>query len=236
MPAVLLVTRDASVRQLVQQALTRVGYEVVAVEDAESAKTATLNVKCIAVMLDCEAVPDDVEEISDWVRTGSENPVGLVFLMSPRTPPGALPIDPERDPLIVKPLAPEQIQPAIELAISGAAFATVEKLVIGRLEMDRPSGTVRSNDTSVALTPTEFQLLEYLAMNTGRFVSAHELLEKVWQRNASPGSAGVVRTHVQNLRMKLAPIADGRKLIKTYARRGYLLAPPGGSLHRLQST
>jgi DNA-binding response OmpR family regulator len=69
---------------------------------------------------------------------------------------------------------------------------------------------------SLALTPKEFGLLEYLLAANGRVVSAEELLEHVWDEFADPFTT-TVKTTIGRLRAKLgdAPIID------TVARGGY---------------
>ena len=66
------------------------------------------------------------------------------------------------------------------------------------------------------LAPKEFGVLELLLAAQGRFVAAEELLERVWDENADPFTAGVKIT-VSRLRSKLGD----PPLIDTVPRSGY---------------
>jgi DNA-binding response OmpR family regulator len=55
-------------------------------------------------------------------------------------------------------------------------------------------------------------------------VSAEELLEKVWGFFSRTGSGDIVRSHMRNLRRKIAKVARRREMIRTLPRRGYRFA------------
>lgn len=223
MPAVLVVTREPSAQQVVEGTLQKAGYEVASASNAEAAIRATLTVTVSAVVLDSAVGSEEMEALSDWVRSRSEGGVGLVFLMSARTRPATLPIEPEQDQLVVKPFSPEQIRRAVEQAVTSGSQPRADKLFMDGLELDRKSQHLRGKGGEVLLTPREFQLIEYLALNEGRFIPAEELAEKVWHRTDGSKSAGLVRATMQNLRSKVSALTDGEELIQTFPRRGYLL-------------
>lgn len=81
------------------------------------------------------------------------------------------------------------------------------------------------DDTPIDLTPTEFDLLLYLAAHQGRVVSCHELVREV--RNYSVGEAEareVIRPHVSNLRRKLKNAGMDNDLIVNVRGIGYRLS------------
>jgi DNA-binding winged helix-turn-helix (wHTH) protein len=88
-----------------------------------------------------------------------------------------------------------------------------------RFALDLTRGGLRSDDHEIHLRPKTFEVLRHLAENAGRLVSKQELYEAVWP--------GVVVTDdslvqcIRELREKLGD--DSRSLIRTLARRGYLL-------------
>ena len=68
---------------------------------------------------------------------------------------------------------------------------------------------IEAGDQSVSLTPTEFDLLLYLAAHRGRVVSCHELVREVRGYQAHETEAReVIRPHVSNLRRKLKRLGD----------------------------
>lgn len=68
---------------------------------------------------------------------------------------------------------------------------------------------IESADQSIGLTPTEFDLLLYLAAHRSRVVSCHELVREVRGYHAEEAEAReVIRPHVSNLRRKLRRLGD----------------------------
>ncbi len=67
-------------------------------------------------------------------------------------------------------------------------------------------------DRELRLTPKEFGVLETLMAAAGRFVSAEELLERVWDEHADPFT-NAIRITVMTLRRKLGdpPLIETRK-------------------------
>lgn len=83
---------------------------------------------------------------------------------------------------------------------------------------------VAAGDRSASLTPTEFDLLLYLAAHRGRVASCHELVREVRGYVTDEEEAReVIRPHVSNLRRKLKGLGD-IDLIVNVRGVGYRLA------------
>ncbi len=97
---------------------------------------------------------------------------------------------------------------------SGSPLAPV--LEHGDLRVDPAHRLATRRGESLALTPKELALLEYLLAARGRVVSAEELLQRVWDENANPFTT-TVKVTVRRLRAKLGdpPVID------TVPRGGY---------------
>ncbi|MFD6127370.1 response regulator transcription factor [Streptomyces hydrogenans] len=78
---------------------------------------------------------------------------------------------------------------------------------IGRLRVDAESREVLVGGRLVELTRKEFDLLYYLAQNSGKVVSRHQLMKEIWgdPRGEAIGARAsrTVDTHVSSLRSKL---------------------------------
>jgi DNA-binding response OmpR family regulator len=80
-------------------------------------------------------------------------------------------------------------------------------------------------DRPIDLTPTEFDLLLYLAAHRGRVVSCHELVREVRGYAVDESEAReVIRPHVSNLRRKLKQAGDDADLIVNVRGIGYRLS------------
>lgn len=221
MSVVLVLTTESSIAQICWQALSRVGHEVVSVRSAADAARAAMAIEVSAVVIDAAVGADDMEAASAWFKSNPGGGVGMVFLASVRTRPGTLPIDPENDQLVVKPCSPDRLRQALGLATTHEP--PPDRLLVGGIELSRADQSVRNGAGTAMLTPREFQIIEYLAAHCGRFVPAAELAEKIWRRPRSGEYSSIVSTSMKNLRDKLQPLTNGKALIETFPRRGYLL-------------
>jgi DNA-binding winged helix-turn-helix (wHTH) protein len=95
----------------------------------------------------------------------------------------------------------------------------VRVLCFDRFLLDPSRQTVLTGGQEVRLRPKAFNLLHYLAKNSGRLVSKQELHEAIW-----PTVTVTDDVLVQCIRELRRALADReRRLIRTVSRRGYLL-------------
>ncbi len=73
------------------------------------------------------------------------------------------------------------------------------------------------NEQTVHLTPREYGLLEYLALNAGRVFSRDDLIERIWSGDSSVTSR-IVDVYISSLRRKLH-----LDLVETVRGHGYRL-------------
>ncbi|GAA3082423.1 DNA-binding response regulator [Streptosporangium carneum] len=97
------------------------------------------------------------------------------------------------------------------------------RLTFADLVVDEDAHEVRRDGRRVDLTPTEFKLLRFLALNAGRVVSKRQILDHVWEYDFG-GNDGIVQTYVSYLRRKVD--AFDPPLIHTVPRVGYVLRLP----------
>jgi DNA-binding response OmpR family regulator len=97
---------------------------------------------------------------------------------------------------------------------------TPPRIVLGALEIDPATRRVHRAGTEAHLTPTEFDLLVFLAGRPGTVVNRDALLARVWSWADATGTR-TVDSHVKALRRKLGP-----DLIRTVHGVGYALEVP----------
>ncbi|MFI6254065.1 response regulator transcription factor [Streptomyces sp. NPDC051016] len=98
-------------------------------------------------------------------------------------------------------------------------------MAVGDLELDPDAHQVTRGGEPVRLSPTEFRLLHFLMLNTGRVVSKAQILDNVWHYDFA-GETGIVDTYVSYLRRKLDPRGDTPRLLHTVYGQGYVLRGP----------
>ena len=94
-------------------------------------------------------------------------------------------------------------------------------LDLGGLEVDRASRSVRRGGKAIALTDTEYAILEHLLDRRGNTVTAQEMYEAVWKERFLQGSSNTVMVHVLNLRRKVEEDPSNPRLIRTVWGKGY---------------
>ena len=103
---------------------------------------------------------------------------------------------------------------------------------VADLILDEDAHEVYRAGVEVDLSPTEFKLLRYLMLNTGRVVSKAQILDHVWEYDWN-GDAAIVESYISYLRRKIDQItgSDGEAvapLIQTRRGVGYMLREPKG--------
>ena len=119
------------------------------------------------------------------------------------------------DEYIAKPFSLKILSARIEAILRRKSDAVLESP--SRLRIDALAREVFVDNTAVALTYTEFQLLEYLSTNRGVALSRDQILNNVWPYDYD-GDARTVDTHIKKLRSKLG---DAGEQIKTVRGIGY---------------
>jgi len=95
-------------------------------------------------------------------------------------------------------------------------------MLLGPLTIYPGRYQISVGDRPIDLTPTEFDLLLYLAAHRGRVVSCHELVREVRGYGVDEAEAReVIRPHVSNLRRKLKQAGDDADLIVNVRGVGY---------------
>ena len=94
----------------------------------------------------------------------------------------------------------------------------------GNVRIDLRRAEVWREGNRVALSPKEFQLLQYLVEHPDTVVSREQLLSEVWGYDATT-STRTVDVHIGWLRQKLEDDPKHPRLIETVIGSGYKLAP-----------
>ncbi|MEO8395639.1 MAG: response regulator transcription factor [Chloroflexota bacterium] len=126
------------------------------------------------------------------------------------------------------PVAPAR-EPGAMDAVSSAEAAgepVVGNIIhLGPLTIFPGRYQISVDEHPIDLTPTEFDLLLYLAAHRGRVVSCHELVREVRGYAVDEAEAReVIRPHVSNLRRKLKQAGQDEDLITNVRGIGYRLS------------
>lgn len=116
-----------------------------------------------------------------------------------------------------------RVRAQIRRAYGDYASADSSSVVVADLVLDQATGQVRRGDSAIALTPTEFRLLSYLARHRGRAVSRAQIVEAVWGFAPDLESEKTVNVHIRRLREKIEWKPEEPSIILTVPGIGYRL-------------
>lgn len=120
---------------------------------------------------------------------------------------------------MVKPFALRELDARMRSHLRGKKIHQATVVEISGLSFDTIKREASFGGKIIPLTVKETGILEYLFLNSERFISAEELIEHVWDSNAD-GFSNTVRVHMSSLRKKLRA-ACGKNLIENVIGKGY---------------
>ncbi len=125
------------------------------------------------------------------------------------------------DDYIVKPFDFYELLARLKSVIRRSKGKSSPLVAIDDLSLDMNSRSVCRGGREIRLSATEYNLLEYLALNSGRVISRTELTEHIYDTDFDRDS-NVIDVYVTHLRNKLDKGFD-RQLIHTVRGAGYIL-------------
>jgi two-component system KDP operon response regulator KdpE len=133
-------------------------------------------------------------------------------------------LDAGADDYLVKPFGTEELVARIRAVLRRQADVTAGEPVIrsGDLEIDIGRRSVKVKGQTVRLTPTEYELLRYLALHAGKPVTHTTLLRQVWGDYAI-GDKYNTRYVVAQIRKKLGDDPANPRYIVSEPGVGYRL-------------
>lgn len=217
MPIVMLTDHDPSGLAKLEARLAEEKHHIVALSDATKIiETARANQPDL-IVLDMDFPNTNSLIICNELRGLPHlTHIPILFLTSrPNDIVNAL--DAGGDDLVVKPIDLEEVAARIRALLRRSQ--RVNRL--HSLQIDPQTKQVWVNDQQVYLTPTEFNLLDFLCEYKNCYHTATELLEKVWHYPGGTGDTALIRNHVHNLRTKLENIPNRPQIIVSLHGRGY---------------
>jgi two-component system KDP operon response regulator KdpE len=131
------------------------------------------------------------------------------------------------DDYVTKPFEVQELQARIRSTLrrAGASVDDYDQHLTfdgGQFTIDPRARQITCRGETIALTPTEYKLLLYLAVNAGQVLTYDQILDSVW----GPGydDPTNIKVYVRRLRRKLEPDPREPRYILTQWGVGYYLA------------
>ena len=112
------------------------------------------------------------------------------------------------DDYVVKPFSPKEVMARINAIINRSKSMENNKILeFDGLKIDLDGMDVYVDDKKIDITPKEYELLVYLAMNKNKAMSREKLLKQVWGYDFY-GDDRTIDTHINMLRNNIEPYRD----------------------------
>ncbi|MGH9880294.1 MAG: response regulator transcription factor [Pyrinomonadaceae bacterium] len=229
MQQILVIDDDIGLCELVTEYLEPDGYKVEGVYDGAAGVKRALSGEHALAVLDYMLPGMNGFEVLRRIRAHSRLPIVMLSARGDDVN-RIIGLQIGADDYLAKPFNPLELVARINAILRRTQIDPEQKqerktLVVGDIEIDSRTRTVRRDGELVELTLVEYSLLEKLLSAPGRILEREGIVKEVLHRNLSPLDRSI-DTHVSNLRRKLGHHVNGVERIKTVRSVGYIYASP----------
>ncbi|MBI5650441.1 MAG: response regulator transcription factor [Chloroflexi bacterium] len=222
---VLIVDDEPETLKYVGANLRARGYDIVTAGDGRAALKIANETAFDLIVLDIGMPGLDGFEVCQAIRRDSDVPI---VMLSARGQEKDIvrALDLGADDYLTKPFGAEELVARVRAVMrraTPAASASRPPLVIGELKIDFDARQVAIQDREIHLTPTEYNLLTYLANHAGKVLTHRMLLQAVWGAEYATES-DYLWAYIRRLRRKLEPDPANPRYILTEPGVGYSFA------------
>jgi DNA-binding response OmpR family regulator len=201
---VLVAEDDEALRSVLERGLRESGYVVDAVPDGATALRFLRTYEYEVAVLDWRMpVTSGVEVLRQLRHGGSHLPV-LMLTARDTVQDRITGLDEGADDYLVKPFDFSELLARMRALQRRPPVAQQPVLSVGDLALDPATHEVTVTGRSLALTTTEFSLLELLVRRANTVVGRRAIAVHVWDQEADAVGSNTIDVHVARLRAKLA--------------------------------
>ena len=200
------------------------GYTTFAAHDGREALDVLRREKIHLVLMDVMMPALDGIAATAKLREESNVPVILLTAKSEDTDK-VLGLNIGADDYVTKPFNPVELCARVRSQLRrymqlGGGKEDDSTLTIGPVCLDEKAKEVRRDGETIALTPTEYEILRFLMRHAGEVFSPRELYRRVW--NGEPyGAENTVSVHIRHIREKLEIDPAEPRFLKAVWGQGY---------------
>ena len=219
---ILVVDDERPIRRFLSASLGG-RYTILEAENGTEALRAVAVDRPDVVILDLGLPDMDGTEVTRRLREWTDIPVIIVSVRDGEQDKVAA-LDAGADDYLTKPFGTSELLARIRVALRRSNKPETESAVYlnADLLVDFTKREVRVNDSSVALTPTEYNILRTLVSHAGKVLTHKQLIKEVWGGNYEVNSH-LLHVNISNLRRKIESDPLRPKHIITEPGIGYRL-------------
>jgi two-component system, OmpR family, response regulator MprA len=223
---ILIVDDDRAIRESLNRALSLEGYETATANDGAAALAAMSQQRPDLLVLDVMMPGVDGLTVCRVLRAQGDSLPVLVLTARTETADKVAGLDAGADDYLPKPFDLDELLARVRALLrrsngAGSAVAESQSLHLADLRIDPAARRVWRGDTEVALSRTEFELLELLVRNAGIVLDHSTIYDRIWGYDFGPDSKNLA-VYIRYLRRKIDD-AHELKLIHTVRGVGYTM-------------
>jgi len=218
---ILVIDDEKDLIELVRYNLEKDGFDVIAATDGQSGLDVVKKHRPDLVVLDLMMPGVDGLQICKQLRADPRTyRIPVIMLTAKATEADRIVgLELGADDYITKPFSPREVVARVKAVLRRSAPATEQRqeIRVGDLNIDLGGHEVSFKGQRIALTATEFRILEFLAARPGRVFSRDEIIDAALG-NETAVFDRTVDVHITAIRRKLGP---GAEYIETVRGFGY---------------
>lgn len=218
---ILVAEDEPSMGDLLVQGLEEQNHTVTLARDGEEALSAIAICHFDAIVLDVMMPRANGFEVARRVRSAKNHTPILMLTARDASEDIVNGLDAGADDYLVKPFALSVLMARLRAISRRSAQPPVRELRAGDLCLDPATREVTRTGRKIAVSPTEFRLLEVLMRRSNRAVSRSSIIDAVWGFNEDVES-NTVDVYIKLLREKVDNDIN-KRLIHTVRGFGYIL-------------
>ena len=225
MKKIVLIEDDSDLFSLLKYNLEKEGFHLVGSQTGKGAIELCRRERPDLIILDIMLPDSDGIEICKGIRSRPDlSHIPVIFLTARASETDRiLGLELGANDYIVKPFFIRELIARIKIQFREQAAPPMLLQAAG-LELDHTSCRVRLHGNELALTATEFRLLEYLMSRPGVVFSRAQLLDAVWGQDRSVTDR-TVDVYILRLRQKIESDPANPALIRSVRGFGYSFDP-----------
>ncbi len=223
---ILVIDDDSAFVRLVEQVLTRKGFEVFSADDGQKGLRLLFSHRPDVVLLDVVMPRMDGWQTCSRIRDVSDIPIIMLTGHDKAEEDVVRGLDHGADDYLTKPVGNKELVARVQAVMRRAELTATRgprkgtTYSDGFLTMDIAERKILVDGKRVRLTPIEFRLLALLFQNAERILTHKQLLEGVWGWEYID-DLDYVRIYIWHLRQKIEPDPSHPRYVITEPGVGY---------------
>lgn len=218
---ILVVDDERKIAEVCRDYLVVAGFEVLLAEDGPGGLALARSERPDLIVLDLMLPGMDGLDVCRELRRESNMPI-IMLTARVEESDKLIGLELGADDYITKPFSPRELVARVRAVLRRADTPALPSELVraGDVTLDRATYEVTIPQGTIALTPTEFEILSTLASYPGRIFSRQQLLRAA-HGVAFESYERAIDSHIRNLRRKIESTASSHHYIVTVYGVGY---------------